>query len=228
MKSVLLTRSVEDNHRIIQQIKKYDFNYIHCPLIEYKKLNISPKILIGYSNIIITSKYAAKILKSWQPAIVNLDFDIWVVGEISKNILENIPSFKIIKSAKNIDDLISHFPTNQYKQTIYLSSNEITHELPPQITKQIIYQVRYLDILPKFKDLNQPIDYILLYSQNTAKTLVKLLLKNNSSISIQNSIVVAISLKVANIIRPFVKNVVYCEKENQNSVINLLLDNAKL
>ena len=72
------------------------------------------------------------------------------------------------------------------------------------------------------------IDFILLYSQNSAKTFLRLLLQNNLLEYLQDSLVVAISLKVANIVRPFIKNVVYCDDQNPNDIIKLLSENAKI
>ncbi len=133
-------------------------------------------------------------------------------------------------TAKNVEDLIKHFPPDLYEQTIYLSSNEITQDLPSKIARHIIYNVEYLNELPVsiIKEFNNNIDFILLYSQNSARTLVKLLLQNNLLEYLQDSLVVAISLKVANIVRPFIKNVVYCDDQNLNDIIKLLSENAQI
>ncbi|MEY4463755.1 MAG: hypothetical protein RLZZ81_726 [Pseudomonadota bacterium] len=254
MKSVLLTRNIEENNETIKEISKYnlDLRYIYCPLIKYKTLDFNINILDNYSNIIITSKYAASILAGH-----NLKQDIWVVGNKSKQLLGK----KVAYAAKNVEDLIKYFPSDLYEQAIYLSSNEITKDLPNKIARHIIYNVEYLNELPLsiIKEFKSNIDFILLYSQNSAKTLVKLLLQNNlleytadtskarsqisgepaeriidvpnlevSKVYLQDSLVVAISLKVANIVRPFIKNVVYCDDQNPNDIIKLLSENAKI
>ncbi|ADE30005.1 palindromic element RPE1 domain-containing protein [Rickettsia prowazekii] len=269
MKSVLLTRNIQENNETIQEINKYnlDLRYIHCSLIKYKTLDFNINILNNYSNIIITSKYAAHILADY-----NLKQDIWVVGNKTKQLLGK----KVIYTANNIADLIQHFPTDLYKHTIYLSSNEITQDLPNKIARHIIYNVEYLNELPisiiqEFENIryfskpayrnafkantirattaykkvfNDPslgstyplevplgkmsIDFILLYSQNSAKTLVRLLLQNNLLQYLQDSLVIAISLKVANIVRPFIKNVVYCDNQSPHDIIKLLYENAKI
>ncbi|AAU03936.1 palindromic element RPE1 domain-containing protein [Rickettsia typhi] len=270
MKSVLLTRNIQENKETIQEISKYnlDLRYIHCALIKYQTLDFNINILNNYSNIIITSKYAASILADY-----NLQQDIWVVGSKTKQLLGK----KVMYTAKNIADLIQHFPTDLYKHTIYLSSNEITKDLPHKIARHIIYNVEYLNELPisiiqefeknirffskvayrnEFKENitrdttsykkvdddhslgptypleeqlgKMSIDFILLYSQNSAKTLVRLLLQNNLLQYLQDSLVIAISLKVANIVRPFIKNVVYCDNQNSNDIIKLLYENAKI
>ncbi|MCC8370382.1 MAG: uroporphyrinogen-III synthase [Rickettsia endosymbiont of Stiretrus anchorago] len=243
MKSVLLTRSWEANLETTQEIGKY-FHYINCPVIKYKTLDFNANILKNYSNIIITSKYAAIIINnlSCRDLITassnkldsvdkSLDYkhNIWVVGDKSREILIN-KGFKIAYAGKNVDDLMQHFPADLYEQTIYLSSNEITKDLPDKIKRYIIYNVEYLNELPLsvVKELKNSVDFILLYSQNSAKTLLKLLSENNLLEYLQNSLVVAISLKVANIVRPFLKNVVYCDDQNPNDLIKLLFENAKI
>lgn len=223
MKSVLLTRHIEENNETIKEISKYnlDLRNIHCPLIKYKTLDFNIDILDNYSNIIITSKYAASILTGH-----NLKQDIWVVGSKSKRLLGK----KVMYTAKNVEDLIKHFPPDLYEQTIYLSSNEITKDLPSKIARHIIYNVEYLNELPVsiIKEFKNNIGFILLYSQNSARTLVKLLLQNNLLEYLQDSLVVAINLKVANIVRPFIKNVVYCDDQNLNDIIKLLSENAQI
>jgi len=52
--------------------------------------------------------------------------------------------------------------------------------------------------------------------------------ENNLLEYLQNSLVIAISSKVANIVRPFLKNVVYCDDQNPNDLIKLLFENAKI
>ncbi|WP_419235448.1 uroporphyrinogen-III synthase [Rickettsia endosymbiont of Nabis limbatus] len=226
MKSILLTRSWEANLETTQEIDNHvlNFHYINCPIIKYKTLDFDINIWGGYSNIIITSKYAAAIIAEYK-----LNHNIWVVGDKSKQLLEN-KSLKIAYTAKNVDDLIQHFPSDLYKQTIYLSSNEITKDLPDKIKRYIIYNVEYLNELPLsvVKELKNSVDFVMLYSQNSAKTLLKLLNENNLLEYLQNSLVIAISLKVANIVRPFFKNVVYCDDQNPNDLIKLLFENAKI
>lgn len=226
MKSVLLTRRPKINRKTIKKISEYNlnFNYIECSLIKYQNLDFNVEILKSYSDIIITSKHAAEIIVKH-----NINQNIWVVGNTSKRLLEN-KGLKVAFAGKDIDNLMKHFPPHLYEQTIYLSSNEITTDLPYKIKRHIIYNVAYLDKLPVsvVKELKNSVDFILLYSQNSAKILVKLLDENNLLGYLQKSLVVAISLKVANIVRPFFENVVYCDEQNYNDIIKLLSENAKI
>lgn len=225
-KSVLLTRSMEDNYDIIRAIennnfsfRKYQhktnafeqkFKYICSPLVQYTGLRFNPVILLNYQHIILTSKFATNIFVSGRNNYPHINPHIWVVGNSSNIILtqQNCPVSYI---ARNIQDLLEHFPQEFYKQTIYLSSNEITQELPPEIRRQIVYQVQYVSQLCHLEDIKQGLDYILLYSSNSAKTLIKLFTENNLLELLSTTQVITISKKVADIIKIFNRNVVYCE-----------------
>jgi len=226
MKSVLLTRSLGANQETIEEISKYglNFRYVELPLIKYKTLAFDDDILKNYSNIIITSKYAATVIAGYK-----LKHNVWAVGNTSKKFLEH-NGLKVAYAGRNVDDLIQHFPTDLYERTIYLSSNEITQNLPNKITRHIIYNVEYLNELPLsiIKEFKNSIDFILLYSQNSAKTLIRLLNDNNLLEYLQDGLVLVISLKVANIVKPFFKNVIYCDEQNPNDIIKLLFENAKI
>lgn len=233
MKSVLLTRSLEDNYDIIRELeqdylKDYSFNYICCPLVEYQTLPLNATslntILHDYPNVIITSKFAARILAGHQ----NIEKkNMWIVGNSSKLILEQ-NNFVAQYVATNIQNLLANIPPEIYNQTIYLSSNEITQDLPQAIKRHIIYQVKYATKLHQIAEIEKGINFILLYSQNSTKTFIELLIKNNLLKSLANSLVITISEKVANIISSFTKNVVYCDNGQPQQMLELLIYNAKI
>ncbi|MCC8416678.1 MAG: hypothetical protein LN575_04960 [Rickettsia endosymbiont of Gnoriste bilineata] len=226
MKSVLLTRSLEDNYDIIQELQRNhqcSFNYICCPLVEYQTLPLDGTLLYDYPNVIITSKFAAKILARHQ----NIEKkNIWIVGNSSKLILEQ-NNFIVQYVASNVQELLENIPPEIYHQTVYLSSNEITQDLPQAIKRHIIYQVKYATKLQHIAEIEKGINFILLYSQNCTKTFIELLIKNNLLESLANSLVITISKKVANIISSFTKNVVYCDNGQPQQMLELLIYNAQ-
>jgi uroporphyrinogen-III synthase len=234
MKSLLLTRSLEDNYSIIKELKQKAiyFNYISSPLVEYEDLGLDDNILANYSNVIITSKYAAKILASWyideqySDSYVNKK-NIWLVGKSSKLLLSS-KHFLIKYVAINVEELVKNLPHELYRQAIYLSSNEITQDFHAEIDRCVIYQVKYATKLQQIAEIKKGVDYILLYSQNSAKTLIELLRKNDLLKLLAGSTVIAISSKVANIIRSFTKNVIYCDHGKSEKMLELLIDNAKI
>lgn len=235
MKSVLLTRSAEDNYDIIRMLEsKYfalgqaqllnhrpKFQYICSPLIKYRELGFNPAILYDYNNIIITSKVATKLFISQFSKHQNSVKQIWVVGD-SSNIILRQHNFTVAYKAQNIQELIENIPTQLYKQSIYLSSNEITQDLPSAIKRQIIYEVQYANTLHHIEEIKKGVDYILLYSQNSAKTLVTLLKQNNLLELFFSTKLITISEKVATIIRFFTKNVIYCNEGKPEEMLILL------
>ncbi|WP_316353107.1 uroporphyrinogen-III synthase [Candidatus Trichorickettsia mobilis] len=217
----------------MKQLEPYNFNCISCPLITYKNLPIDyVAIFDHYSNIIITSKHAAKLIYS---ALNNLsanyskDMELWVVGHTSAVILKSMPFIKIQYIANDVRDLINNLPKTIYNKAVYLSANEITSSLPTAITRQVIYEVSYKETLKTqdFNELIAGIDYILLYSQNCAKTLIKLLAKYNLINTLKNTIVITISAKVANIVNIYFSNVVYVDQAEHQQMINLLINYDK-
>jgi len=228
MKSILLTRSNENNKNIIKKLNNYklqeqEFEYIECPLLEYKNCQLDSSILKEYSNIIITSKYAANIISSWHISEIK---GLWIVGNKSQSILQN-SRFEIRYVAKNVQDLINNLPSKLYAKSIYLSSNKITQDLPSAIKREIIYQVEYKEYIPEIEKIKKGVDYILLYSQNCASTLLHLLIENNLVSLLLHATIIAISAKVANIVRPFTKNMFYCNSNKPEEMLELLMYDIK-
>lgn len=223
IKSVLLTRSAEDNLEIISSLQPDVFKYICSPLVKYKSLQISENIE-NYSDIIITSKYAAKILTNHTKGLL-LKKNIWLVGKSSEQIFQD--NFEIQYVAANIEELMKQLPGKIYSKTLYLSSNEITKDLPAEIKRIIVYEVEYAKDLCQIDEIEKGINYILLYSYNATNTLIKLFTKNNLLPLLANSTVIAISEKVADNIRFFVKNVVYCDYGKPEQMLELLSNDAK-
>lgn len=224
--NVWITRSKEDNEELENKLVNQGFKCFNCPLIKYRNLESDLSVVLNYPNIIITSKYAAKIINKF---ILNRNnsYNVWVVGIQSAEILSR---FNIKYIASDVDDLIQSLPKNSYHEYIYLSSNEITKDLPIQIKRQVIYEVNYLTDLSleeiKFMQSNN-FDYILLYSKNCAKTLITLLFKYDLIKYLKNPVIVAVSFNVAEEITDYFKNIVYCKKGEYNKILELLVDYEK-
>lgn len=233
MFSVLLTRSVRENYKLAQQLKLYNLKCISCPLIEYQNLQVDyASILNHYSNIIITSKYGATLLYDALKCTPINDFrqiNLWIVGEISTNILQLIPCIRIKYTARDVHDLIHNLPKNLLSDFIYLSANKITKLLPSQIRRQIIYNVIYMKTLEPHivTELMRGIDYLLLYSRNCARILIKLVIKYDLVDALRDIVVITISDKVADIVVTHVNNVVYANHAEQEQMINLLLSHVR-
>lgn len=264
-KTVLLTRSVAENYQLRRKLEKYRiFSSINCPLISFKGTDFDQNILESYENIIITSKYAAKILNK----IIKTPVQAFVVGKATAAALKEPVAVEYI--AGNVEELIgrllrhpgfisgsqevgtrhpelvlgSYEMPNQVQHDVhgndnsflYLSSNEITEEFPPTIKRQIIYEVKYSEKLSEqqIKTISQGLDYILLYSHNCAKTMVKLLIKYDLLTKLAKTRVIAVSSKVANVVKPYFKAVIFpsnnglYNKTLNDKVIELLITDAEI
>lgn len=233
MSSVLLTRSYDENQKLKKELEPSGFKCIDCPLLEYNDLSIDYKsILWDYSNIIITSKYAAKKIYVAMNKLNknNIDYGIinfWVVGKESATILDSLDNILIKYVAHNVKNLIGNIPESIYRDMIYLSADQITMQLPKQIVRLIIYQVSYRSSLnQELIEMIGAVDYILLYSKNCANTLITLLDKYHLINQLKNTIVITISHKVASVIQPYFK-VYYTNSSQQQQMINLLICDEK-
>lgn len=99
MKRILLTRSEKENSKLESSLE--GFEIISAPMIFYKNLDVDWESFVQYSNLIVTSKYAAKLIAD------NYLFDVncYVVGEESAKILEANPKLKITYIAQNAVEL---------------------------------------------------------------------------------------------------------------------------
>ena len=215
-KTVLLTRSTRENLLLKAKLEA-KLKCIECDLISYHPLPFDYLELNKYTDIIITSKYAAMIISSSDIK----DKFAWVVGEVSAKILIE-KGYKIKYVAENSLELLRQIPENIYSNAVYLSGNIITTEMPSAIHRKIIYNVIYREILTgqMINEIKNGIDFILLYSENCAKTLIKLLQQNNLVKNLENSIVIGISSKVIKIISNYFKNTIACK--NSKDMIKIL------
>lgn len=233
MKSVLLTRSFQENQKIICNTLSYSkkIRFINFPLIEYKPLVFNLDNLFIYNNIIITSKYAASLVlvslleKDFSNILNRINF--WLVGMESFSLLKKINT-KIKYVAKNINDLMHNLPKDIWRSTVYLCGNNITSSLNSEITTKIVYEVAYTDKIKEseLRDIREyGADYILLYSSNCTRVLISLLRNHNNLDSLKSStLVIAISNKVRNLAKKYFNNVTYCKNHSSKEMINLLFE----
>ncbi|CAN0594788.1 unnamed protein product [Ectocarpus sp. 12 AP-2014] len=209
-KSILLTRAKSANLTLKEKLAPYGFDLFECSLIEHKLLQFDAEILNEYSNIVITSSFAANNLPN------NDGIYAWVVGENTKSILEN-KGYKIKFCAPDAITLKKELQKNTYIKAIYLSGDNITLEMPSNVRRVVFYNTFYKEFFRHFEiqRLSQGVDYILLYSENCAKTLLQLLLENGLLKYLESSTIVAISSKVARVVESYFKNIKDCNGSNQ-------------
>lgn len=207
MKSVLLTRSESANIQLKVELDKLGYESLECSLIDYELQNFNPLELNNYTDVIITSIFAANNL----PVAPSTGLSAWVVGEKSAMILEK-KGYKVKFFAKDADTLKRQIPSDIYENTLYLSSDHIMVNMPIAVSRRIFYKVTYRESLSSSQILRykQGIDYILLYSRNCANTLVKLILETNLVNYLESTTIIAISSKVKVEVQQYFSNVVVC------------------
>ncbi len=225
IKSVLLTRSEFANNELKKILEKPKYNLsekyelLECSLIKYELQNIDLLELYKFQNIIVTSFFAANNL----PELSNNNSDpsknniisAWVVGNKSAKILKQ-KGYEIQFIAQNAQELKSKILKTNLSNVIYPSSDKITVNMPSHITHKVFYKVFYKKSLSNEQILRykQGIDYILLYSENCAKTFIKLLLDNNLIDYLKNTKYITISQKVAKIVEPYFENIRICKNSD--------------
>jgi uroporphyrinogen-III synthase len=210
-RSVLLTRSNAANSVLKQQLRNYDFDFVDCSLITYETLPFEKSILNSYSDLIITSHFAASNL----PDNFANNY-VWVVGENSKSLIES-KGYKVKFCASDAVKLKKQLFKDKNLKAIYLSGNNITVKMPSNIKRIIFYNTYYKEFLLKseIQAIKKGIDYILLYSENCAKTLLQLLLENDLVEYLENTTIVAISFKVARVMEGYCSKIENCDGSNQ-------------
>ncbi|MCF8494102.1 MAG: uroporphyrinogen-III synthase [Rickettsiaceae bacterium] len=206
-KSVLLTRSKVANSALKEKFGNKDLDLIECNLIEYELFSVEAEYINQFSDLIITSNFAAHNI----PDAPRDNMPVWVVGEKSANILKN-KGYKVKCYASNVENLKRRIPDYLYNKMLYLSGDHITVSMPLGTTRKILYKTIYLKLLSEneMTRYKEGIDYIVLYSENCAKTLLKLLIENNLVNYLGNTTYIAISSKVARVFEQVFKNVVVC------------------
>jgi uroporphyrinogen-III synthase len=198
MKSVLLTRSEFLNAELKENLKGPKYELLECSLLEYELQPFDLLEFYKFKNVIVTSIFAANTL----PKAHVVGMNAWVVGIKSAKILE-AKGYRIKFVATDAENLKHQIPEDIYYDTIYPSSDHISIKMPMHITRKIFYKVLYRESLSNEQLLRykQGVDYVLLYSENCAKTLIKLLLENDLMNYLENTTYIVISSKVERVIK---------------------------
>lgn len=226
MANVLLTRSKNENELATKKLSLLGFKTISLPILSYQDLPF--ELTETYKHIIITSKYAARLASK----NINHPVECWAIGKESAAILANNPNIAITGVAKNLQELlgiISLIPEDEasdfFNQTIYLSGDIITKELPSYIKKQVVYKVSYLEeveplLLEKIKA--EPIKYTLVYSKNCGINLIRLINKHNLLPYVKDSALIAISKEVSDLFNNFFLQRMHSSEPTFEHMIKLL------
>jgi uroporphyrinogen-III synthase len=220
--NVLLTRSIEENAMVIDRVREMGFGVMHAPMISYTKFPCDFSQFFKIHNIIITSKFAAKIVSESYLYNVNA----WVVGEESANILSANPKIKVQYIADNVMDLMDHYihDGHHLSKIIYFSGDNITQDIP-FATRHILYSSSYAAVLSEdsvYAIKSDNVDVIMLYSQKSALNLLELMERYNLLQNIQNSVVIAISKDVGKAFESYVQDVLIPDNPSSIEMLQVL------
>ena len=271
MRRILLTRSEEENNRIAEKLS--GFEVISCPMLFYKDPNVDWEEFKDYSHLIITSKYAAKLISEHYPFKVTA----YVVGEESARLLEQNPNVTLVGVFRDVGEIMGAFygPASSRNEqssypgpsvipdldpgsinksipgprlggrgdrpglrprmtgrgkplpqddgrVLYLSGNHITQDVP-FATRKEIYHTEYADSIDP-EIFKEDIDYVMIYSKNSANNLIKLLGEQNLLQKIENSATITLSKNLAHQMEDYVKEILCPEKPLSEEMINILLE----
>lgn len=219
---VLLTRQNDDNNVIVNKLLSSNIMTYNYPLINLQTLSFDWRILTEFTNLIITSKFAAKIVTQniSHPVTAN------VVGIESASILKSNPFITINNIFSTVFDLKNSLLKLDYNtKYAYISSNIIKKSLPRFVKRFIVYQVTYTQYLShdlKEKIKNLEIKFIMIYSENSARTFIRLCRQENLCKYIKSIIVIALSKNIYKILSQSFLKIVYCTTPNNDLMLDLL------
>ena len=217
-KNVIITRSYEDNVILAQKITELNLNSISSSMISHNIIACDFLKFQSYSNLIITSKFAAQIIAEHYP----YDVDVYVVGEESADVLRRNKKLrvkevydKVVSLREAMKDVI---------MPLYLSGNHISEEISCA-DRYVIYNTEYAKILSSdaIEVISKNnVDFVMFYSKNSAQNFIDLIKAYNYLQNLQNSVVIAISQEVGDVVKAHVKNVLFPSKPNTAGMIELL------
>lgn len=218
-KNVIITRSHEENVMLTQKIKVLGLKPIASSMLSYKVVLCDFTKFKTYTDLVITSKFAAQIVAAGYPYNINA----YVVGDESAEILrqnQKIHVKEVYDSISSLQRVVGLSPDN----TLYLSGNHISEEIP-FVDRHIIYNTEYAKSLsPAALEIicQNRVDFLMFYSKNSAQNFIALLKPHIHLQNLQNSVVIAISREVADVLVAYVKDVLYPERPNAAEMIELL------
>ena len=184
---ILLTRPLEDSKELIIKLKSLGHNVSHMPVIKVNKLEFKSLDFSEYSGIIFTSSNSVKFLNT-----KNIDKSIkcFCVGvSTEKNALKK--GFQNVYAAEgnveNLKEIIIQNINNKSSKLLYVSGKTITSNLHKQLASEdylvervVNYNVEHVEEFDKnFIDKlkNSIPEIIFVYSENSAKSLLKIIKK---------------------------------------------------
>ena len=164
----MLTRPLEDSKELIIKFKSLGYDVSHLPVIKIIKQEIKNIDLLEFAGIIFTSANSVKFLDTKK---LNKSIYCFCVGSATEKEALNKGFQNIYAADGNVNNLKELITTNLHKQLI---------DEDYQVERIVNYNVEHITELDlKFIDQlkkNMP-NIIYVYSQNSAKSLLKIIKK---------------------------------------------------
>jgi uroporphyrinogen-III synthase len=223
MRYVLLTRTEQENIELAKQLQAKDINTFSFPLLNLIELPTDWQQIKKYSYIVVTSKFAARIVaKSILSPVKAL-----VVGSESANILAQNPNISVQEVFLSVDALLAALMRCEVlaNDMVYLSGSVVKRNLPGLIKRYIIYDTVYALKMPyQLVQMikNMEIKALMLYSENSAKTFLNLCIQNDILSYARKIPAIVLSYDIKKVIDYDIEHILYCEKPYNNLMLELL------
>lgn len=220
MYKVLLTRNHEANLILADNIKsKIGGECFSFPMFFYQEIEIDFNFLDSFTDIIVTSNFAATILIKFIKSYVN----VWVVGVKTAETLSRNPYVQIRRVADNIETLehyLRHYVSKH--NFVYCSGSNITKELFG-VQKKIIYQTIYRKNIPEeLLTLLHEINAIMFFSYFNAKVFINLLVQSQALSMLKSKNIITLSRNIGLLFDLLNCNVYYCKNNKSEEMIEIL------
>ena len=184
---ILLTRPINDAKELIIKFKSLGHDVSHLPVIKISKKKFNVVNYSDYSGIIFTSANAVEFLDT---KYINKNIHCFCVGAATENKalkkgFQNV--YAAEGNVENLKEIIIRNFNKKIGKLLYVSGETISLNLHKQLTNEdytveriINYTVDHVDeidqnFIEKLK-ITMP-DIIYVYSQNSAKSLLKIIKK---------------------------------------------------
>jgi len=222
MNYVLLTRTIDENLKLSQEIEPKGIITISCPMLYLSEISIDWNVVKKYSHLIVTSKFSAQIIaKNTKHNIKAL-----VVGVGSAQILEQNSNICVTEIFSNAASLATYLMQNSATiKGAYICGNITKINMPDFVDSYLVYNTTYTskisDILKK-QIINMEIKAVMLYSENSAKIFIDLCNKNSIISYLSTVTAIVISKNVKDIVSKYFKETFFCDKPDNKLMLKLL------
>ena len=184
---ILLTRQLEDSKDLIQKFKSNGFKVSNLPLLEISKVNYNALKKNNFNAIIFTSSNSIRFLD-----IKSIDKNIicFCVGSSTEK-TARLNGFQQVYAAdgnvRNLKELVQQNLSSRDNKVLYVSGEVVSYPLDKELISEGYKVERLINYCAKHKEnldlsflkslKNNIPDLVYVYSENSAKSFLKLIKK---------------------------------------------------